>query len=97
MSRHDRNGTMGHELQQKPIWQTVGPRETLEETLRGRIWLLEVRDEPGELVVRVSRWNSAILHAIPKSWDEIHVRVELQSPGKLGHTPRGKNPNRRWR
>ena len=50
MNRHDRNGTMGDELRQKPIWQPVGPRETLEETLRGRIWLLEVRDEPGELV-----------------------------------------------
>ena len=83
---------MGNEFQQKPIWQPVGPRETLEEALRGRTWPLEVRDEPGELVVRVSRWSPAITHAIPEWWDEIHVRVELQSPGKLGHTPRGGKP-----
>jgi hypothetical protein len=92
---------MGNEFQQKPIWQPVGPRETLEESLRGRTWLLEVRDEPGELVVRdepgelvvrVSRWSPAILQEIPEWWDEIRVRVELQSPGKLGHTPAGGRP-----
>ena len=94
MSRHDRNETMGDEFQQQPIWQPVGPRETLEEARCGPAGLLEVRDEPGELVVRVSRWSPAILHKIPESWDEIHVRVELRSPGKLGHTPRGENPNR---
>ena len=92
MSRHDGNETMGDEFQQQPIWQPVGPHETLEEALRGRTWLLEVREEPGELVVRVSRWSPAILHQIPESWDEIHVRVELRSPGKLGHTPRGEKP-----
>ena len=83
---------MGNEFQQKPIWQPVGPRETLDESLRGRTWLLEVRDEPGELVVRVSRWSPAILQEIPEWWDEIRVRVELQSPGKLGHTPAGGRP-----
>ena len=83
---------MGNEFQQKPIWQPVEPRETLEESLRGRTWLLEVRDEPGELVVRVSRWSPAILQEIPEWWDEIRVRVELQSPGKLGHTPAGGRP-----
>ena len=92
MSRHDPNETMGDEFQQQALWQPVGPRETLEEALRGRTWLLEVRDEPGELVVMVSRWSPAITQAIPEWWDEIHLRVELRSPGKLGHTPPGEKP-----
>ena len=92
MSRHDPNETMGDEFQQEPLWQPVGPRETLEEALRGRTWLLEVRDEPGELVVQVSRWSPAILHEIPAWWDKIRVRVELRSPGKMGRTPRGERP-----
>ena len=64
-----------------------GPAETLSEKLRGRSWLIGVRQEQGELVVEMRRWSAVILMEIPEAWEGMPVRILRQGQRKPGHDP----------
>ena len=79
---------MPDEISQEALWTPDSPAETLREKFRGRSWLIDVREEQGELVVEMKRWSAVILLEIPETWEGMPVRILRQSQGKPGHTSR---------
>ena len=70
------------------MWTPDSPAETLMEKFSGRSWLIDVREEQGELVMEMKRWSAVILREIPETWEEMPVRILRQSQGKPVHTSR---------
>ena len=79
---------MPDETRQEALWTPDSPAETLMEKFSGQSWLIDVREEQGELVMEMRRWSAVILREIPETWEGIPVRILRQSQGKPGHTSR---------